>query len=247
MGAMTKYADRAGGPVSKASNALLERMEVGWRAGLLDQLDRKLGPSIPGSVEDYLKGAMINSHIGDYRNTSAFVQFFKALGGPFVAFRLGIVPEQFAKTLAEHPSRIESQVRGQEDVQNNREGKKRNEIEFAGPTTDALKLLTDPRKFFASQSTSGLLGSYLSGSDELQGGLIDNAMKIGEAYIPGLEDLGNIYQAAEGATMPGQKMSLADKLAAAVEEELLSIHYRAPQKAKAVRSENKRIKKDVTE
>src|SRR6266550_2555854 len=244
MGALSEYSNTAKTTIGKKSNEILHKMEYGWRAGLLEQLDKKLGPSAPGSVEEFLKGHMISNHVGDYRNQSAFVHMFKALGGPFVAFRLGIVPQQFLRTMKEKPSRIINQIRGNQDIQNNRQGKRKNELIQGGPTEDMLKLLTDPRAFFASPSTSGVLGEFLSSSSSLHGGLLERGIDLAKAYIPGASDISKLGEVMQGSTMPGQKMSIVDKLMGAVESEFLNMYYKKKETTKQVKASKGRIRRD---
>jgi len=246
MGALSEYSNTAKTTIGKKSNEILHKMEYGWRAGLLEQLDKKLGPSAPGSVEEFLKGHMISNHVGDYRNQSAFVHMFKALGGPFVAFRLGIVPQQFLRTMKEKPSRIINQIRGNQDIQNNRQGKRKNELIQGGPTEDMLKLLTDPRAFFASPSTSGVLGEFLSSSSSLHGGLLERGIDLAKAYIPGASDISKLGEVMQGSTMPEQKMSIVDKLMGAVESEFLNMYYKKKETTKQVKASKGRIRRDVT-
>lgn len=249
MGGMQDYIDPTNNKFFKAGNDLLHRMEVGWRSGLLEQLDKKLGPSAAGSTEEYLKGHLISNRVGDYRNQSAFVKMFQALGGPFVAFGLGIVPQQFLKTLKEDPDRIYKLLQTQRDVQSNRQGKRRNTLEFSNPTTDAVKFLTDPVHYLASPSRTGPIAELFGlKEDEDQGkyeGLGQRGIDLAQAYLPTTEALGKAYGAASGQNMPGQKMSIVDRLADAVEEELFNMFYQKPEKPKTTRAEKKKISKEV--
>jgi hypothetical protein len=249
MGGMQDYADPTNNKFLKASNALLHRMEVGWRSGLLEQLDKKLGVSAPGSVEEYLKGHLISSRVGDYRNQSAFVKTFQALGGPFVAFGLGIVPQQFLKTLEENPARITRLLQAQEDIQANRQGRKKNTLVFNNPVTDAIKLFTDPIHYITSPSRTGGLAELFDLKEEEDDtkykGLGEIGIDLATAFIPGLEDLTKAGGALLGENMPGQKMSLADRLADSIEETFLNMFYQKPEKPSIVRAQHKKISKEV--
>lgn len=245
MGGLSEYADTARTAVGKASNALLHKMEYGWRAGLLEELDKKLGKSDPGSVEELLKGHMVNNHIGDYRNQSAFVHMFRALGGPFVAFRLGIVPEQVLRTLRDNPSRITTPLRAETDIQENRQGKRKNTMTFGGPLEDAAKLATNPTGFLGS--SLGALTSIPELADPTHKGLLDKGIELAQSYIPGLSDISKLTEVAEGTTMPGQKMSLVDQLMGAIEEEFLNIKFHKNPSPKQEKAERGRIRKGVTE
>lgn len=249
MGAMQDYVDPTNNKFLKGSNDALHRMEVGWRSGLLEQLDKKLGPSAPGSVEEYLKGHLISNRVGDYRNQSAFVKMFQALGGPFVAFGLGIVPNQFLKTLKEDPHRVYTMLQSMQDVQSNRQGKRRNTLEFDNPMTAATKLFSDPVHYMSSPSrVGGIAELFQLKNEEDEGkyeGLGQRALDLAQAYIPGAEALGKVAGAAEGTSMPGQKMSIVDKLADVVEEEFFTMFYQKQPKPKVMRASNKKISKEV--
>lgn len=249
MGGMQDYIDPTNNKFFKAGNDLLHRMEVGWRSGLLEQLDKKLGPSAAGSVEEYLKGHLISNRVGDYRNQSAFVKMFQALGGPFVAFGLGIVPQQFLKTLKEDPDRIYKLLQTQRDVQSNRQGKRRNTLDFSNPTTDAIKFFTDSVHYLASPSRTGPIAELFGlKEDEDQGkyeGLGQRGIDLAQAYLPTTEAIGKAYGAASGQNMPGQKMSIIDRLADVIEEEFLNMFYQKPEKLKTTRAEKKKISKEV--
>jgi Transglycosylase SLT domain len=249
MGGMQDYVDPTNNKFLKAGNDLLHRMEVGWRSGLLEQLDKKLGPSAPGSVEEYLKGHLISNRVGDYRNQSAFVKMFQALGGPFVAFGLGIVPQQFLKTLKEDPHRVYTMLQSMHDVQNDRQGKRRNTLEFENPMTAATKLFSDPVHYMSSPSRVGGIAELFDLKDEEDEskykGLGQRAIDLAQAYIPGAEALGKAATAIGGKAMPGQKMSLADKLADVVEEEFMNMFYQKATKPKVLRAAKKKISKEV--
>lgn len=249
MGGMQDYVDPTNNVLLKGSNDLLHRMEVGWRSGLLEQLDKKLGPSVPGSAEEYLKGHLISNRVGDYRNQSAFVKTFQALGGPFVAFGLGIVPQQFLKTLKEDPDRIYKLLQTQQDIQSNRQGNRKNTLDFSNPTTDAAKFFTDPVHYLASPSRTGPISELFNLKEEEDQskyeGLGQRGIDLANAYIPGLEAIGKTAGALEGVNMPGQKMSIVDRLADVVEEEFLNMFYQKPTKPKVARAEKKKISKEI--
>jgi hypothetical protein len=249
MGAMQDYSAPVNSKFLQASNDLLHRMEVGWRAGLLEQLDKKLGSSAPGSAEEYLKGHLISNRVGDYRNQSAFVKMFQALGGPFVAFGLGIVPQQFLKTLEKNPARVWSFLQAQHDIQNNLLGKKKNTLEINNPTTDALKFFSDPVHYMTSPSRTGPLAELFNLKEEEDQskyrGLGEIGLDLAKAYVPGLEDIGKAVGSLTGTNMPGQKMSLADRLADVIEESFLNMFYQKAEKPKLMRAERRKIQKEV--
>ena len=107
---------KAGNAVEHMSQNALEHIELGWRVGLMKTLEKKLGPATT-EQDKLIRGWLINDKAGDYRNQNAFTQFFQALGGPFTAFHLGIVPKAFLQTLRDNPERIKNYQRLGEDIQ----------------------------------------------------------------------------------------------------------------------------------
>ena len=107
---------RANAAVNHQSQNMLEHIELGWRVGLMKTLEKKLGPATT-EEDKLLRGWLINDKVGDYRNQNAFTTFFQALGGPFTAFHLGIVPKAFLQTLRDNPGRIKNYQRLGEDIQ----------------------------------------------------------------------------------------------------------------------------------
>jgi hypothetical protein len=146
------------------SNLVLTRLERGYRQALLDSLDKKWGMGGPeGSVQrqlmEYKKGQAIRDMVGDYRNVSRFVAAFEAIGGPFVAFRLGIVPKAVTKALFTNPRRVVAPLRAQEDYNQYHKGP--SEFELGGPISNYGQLLENPVGYLSSPSTTGLPGVAL--------------------------------------------------------------------------------------
>ena len=245
MGAAPLYAHESTSKFGQAMDSVMERMEQGWRAGLLHEMDRKLGPSKPGSPEEMLKGHLISKHIGDYRNQSAFVHTFKTLGGPFVAFRLGIVPANVAEAAVKHPGRVNNVIRLEQDVQNNRTktAQRKNRIVNGGPVEDASKLGTDPKSYLTSPSTTGLLGQLLGGQGSGHTGLVGHLLDFADAYIPGASAIEKGVQIAQGNGMPGQKSSFADMAAQAFHDVLMGGYVKRQPTAKQEHKKYKTIRK----
>lgn len=236
----------------------MTHMEAGWRAGLWETLAKKL----PGDTERdrLVRAAMVNEHLGDYRNQSAFVHFFESLGGPFVAFRLGIVPHAVARAIAENPQRVLTILRSSEDLQRNRDSAQRgagplsigpNELNFGGPVEDAAKMLPDgafgleqPLTFLTSPSTLGPLGEVFNfvryAPDH---SAMDELASLGARYIPGgeLAQLG--YNLAAGGAMPNQKMTLTDRLISSTLEGL-AVYFARQQTLRQQHLEVQRIRKE---
>ena len=246
MGAMQDYSVPTNNKFTQASNDLLHRMEVGWRSGLLEQLDRKLGPSAPGSVEEYLKGHLISDRVGDYRNQSAFVKVFQALGGPFVAFGLGIVPQQFLKVMQENPSRVTNFLNAQKDWQKTKAGKNQT---FSTPINEALAFFSDPVHYLTSGSRIGAISELFDLKQQEDEGKFKGLGQIGldlaTAYLPRLEDVGKAFKSSTEQSPSGGKANLVDELANVIEASFLNMGRRTEEKPKIVRAQKKKIAKEV--
>lgn len=228
-----------------AISQVMERMEQGWRAGLLNVMDKKLGASAPGSPEEMLKGAMISKHIGDYRNQSAFVHLFKTLGGPFVAFRLGIVPGQVGKAVVNHPGRVTNVIRTQQDLNSSRskKGQRANTIVNGGPVEDFAKMVLTPKKFIASPSTSGIVGTMLGGGNN-HDGIVGHILDLAESYLPGTQPAVQAATILSGNGAPGQKSSWADKVFQVFHDMGMGGYEQAKPKPNSEHKKYKYIKKD---
>ena len=160
----------------------------------------------------------VSQRLGDYRNTSAFVHLFESLGGPFVAFRLGIIPPQVFKAIRERPDRVLAILRSQYDINANREGGKRNEVVYGGPVEDFAKLVMSPLTY--TQKT--LTWEELVDPNFAQRPLSQIGENLASTYIPGASMAFNVGRTMEGISMPDptskkghhrhQHMSLTDQL-----------------------------------
>ncbi|MDE2097408.1 MAG: hypothetical protein KGL39_09205 [Patescibacteria group bacterium] len=135
------------GPVWKGAVAPLQHfltsIEDHWRYGLLEEADRKFGPS--RSVADELtKGAYVNDIAGDYQHAGVAADLFSAFGGPWTAFRLGIVPRAMMRVLSttEGRAKLTSFYRAQQDLQHARspQAQAQNYLTLGGPPEDFAKL-----------------------------------------------------------------------------------------------------------
>lgn len=245
MGGLPNYLNDHSTGLLKNSQAMLERMEVGWRTGLMHTLDKELG--VPATREEELvRGWLINHKVGDYRNQSSFVKMFQALGGPFVAFRLGIVPGHILDTLKNNPGRITGQLRLRQDMQQNRDkpGVKKNEIEVGGPVDDGALLAVDPQKFLAR--TTGLEPLFDTGDNPTQAGIAHRVAKFGEglakAYIPGLAPLLDSRDILMGTERPGEKPTLTQQLEDAFTT-ALGVYYKRKPTPKQEHQKYRRIQR----
>lgn len=141
----------------QASNAVLTRIEGGYRQALLDQLDEQFGHSADATAE-FRKGQEIRDAMGDYRNINAFVSVLNGLGGPFLAFRMNIVPRAAFGAIRRRPWNVESLARTIVDVNRQQhasgdEGPQ--EFHLGGTLEDFERMMTDPFGFVASPSSLG--------------------------------------------------------------------------------------------
>jgi len=202
------------------SNKTLTRLELGYRQALLDQLDRHMGKSVDdaGRVFDphleIQKAAIIRKALGDYRNNSYFVSVLQALGGPFAAFRVGIVPGAVGRALLRRPGYVEAPMRLQQNI-NQQGGVPGSQFVLGGPVEDASRAL-NMGTYFTSPSTLGIPGLMMNLADPHKtvtlGDLID---QVGRSYIPGfgfVQDLGTSglfggYKDAPGTNIPERTLA----------------------------------------
>lgn len=183
----------------RASEAVMTRLEMGYRQALLDQLDRKLGKSAAGTPLEYRKAQIIRNALGDYRNNSAFVAGLDAIGGPFVAFRLGIVPGAVGRALVHNPGHVEQIARAEQDVNNRQHGvaPQGTDFHFGGPVEDSANMATNLPKYIMSPASLGpILGlgaQWLTPDRPLTAG--DVRDELGRTFVPG-------YGIAEEAGLP---------------------------------------------
>lgn len=174
--------------------ALLNRLEMGYRQGLLDQLDRTMGKSVraDGSIDlsmEYAKAEKIRQALGDYRNISKFAAGLQAIGGPFVAFRMGIVPAATARSLARRPDRLGRFYRAENDLndERHREGAP-SEFTFGGPAEDAARIAFKLPDYLKSSASAGPVGDATRIATG-KGGPNEAALGLAAEYIPGLRSL----------------------------------------------------------
>ena len=225
------------GKVAGTMQSAMQHMEEGWRQGLLETMDKKLGAS-SGLQDELLKGHMLQEHLGDYTNQSAMVHAFAALGGPFAAFRMGIVPKAILRTIAQNPDRILLALRAKYQMQKPPDSG-RNELTTGGPTDDWLHMASDPLGFLLSPSTLGFVGAA---SSQAQYGQNDTPLQaIGrqiQSYNP-LNEPMEIFNAIVNGARPGVQKNLADKL---VDVMMLTFgaYYKREQAAKTIAANAKK-------
>lgn len=196
------------------SNKILTRLELGYRQALMDQLDKKmprLNDAAADAALDFKKGAIIRAALGDYRNVSYFVSALDAIGGPFVAFRLGIVPGAVTRALVRRPGFVEAPVHAQETWNSTMQQGSPSEMEQGGPVRDAAGLAANPFGAMESPSTIGPLGVAMRYGDPNRtvggGAIADEALRD---FVPGagmLEDLGVMKSILSGGYDPAPGVS----------------------------------------
>lgn len=209
----------------KSANTM-QYMEESWRQALLDQFDRA-APTRTGTefehLDEWKKGFLVADRVGDYHNQAAFVHLMESIGGPFIAFRLGIVPRKVMQAIRHNPERPLSIVRAQYDINQNRQGKDRNEARIGGPMGDFSEMTMGPpigtQLMFGLRSVlplGGQAGDDWFWQNKTWGQMASTAA---ETYVPYYSAVMDSIRIAGGQAMPGpgvhdQPMGLTDKLVA---------------------------------
>lgn len=173
----------AGKGVDKAidySTQILNRLEGGFRQGLLDLADHQHGVD-PGNLQnEYNKAKDVLDAMGDYANVSKVVATLQGvMGAPFVAFGLSIVPKALLKAIKEHPERLAGNARMIQDLQADHGGPLPAGSRLGGGPNEAFaRLATDPVGYLESPSRIGPAGVPLQ---------VEERIRHGEAVDPGQE------------------------------------------------------------
>ena len=69
----------------RGSVCLYQGEELGLEEATLEEADHLFGPS-KSVADEYVKGQHVMDKMGDYRNVSALISFFQAIGAPFASF-----------------------------------------------------------------------------------------------------------------------------------------------------------------
>jgi len=211
------------------SNNILTRLEMGYRQSLLDQLDRKwprLADPKADALLDYKKGDIIRSALGDYRNVNYFISVLDALGGPFVAFRLGIVPGAVTRALIRRPNYVESVAHAQGTFNDSFQKGQPSEGVIGGPVDDWARLMVNPLGTMESPSTLGPWGTAMRYADPNRtvggGSMAEDTLR---AVVPGagmVEDTGVLHDLLGGGYQPPPGVSPGASLFAS----MLGAYYR---------------------
>jgi hypothetical protein len=187
------------GPLLNTIRDFGQHVEDGYRAAMFGQLNRAMAKMPKDPLLDYLKGQIVNERAGDYHNLTMFARAFRSISGPFVAFRLGIVPEQVTKSLFENPSRLNNQYRL--EINENQEQRKGGYYGLyhvlGGPGTDEADIAQNIAKFMASPATLGVtgIGSNIAGRashQSLEQTVVDSVYSIIDLFFPGFGAILNV-------------------------------------------------------
>jgi hypothetical protein len=201
------------------SQKTLEHMELGWRVGLMKTLNKTLG--VPQTEEEkLLRGYLINNKIGDYRNQDAFTQLFKGLGGPFVAFHLGIVPRLFMQTLRDNPNRILQYQRMGQDIQQHQAGAQQNHLSDSSPIAEGATLLAGLASLAKLEVPAYVTDSLIfkdfvdpNTTESDKEGMVERYSKLAAHYFWPVQVGESLWSIAQGTERPGEaKPTFAEKM-----------------------------------
>jgi hypothetical protein len=155
------------------NNAILDRAETGMRAAVLEHLDKTMGAS-KNVADEYAKGQQIMNAMGDYRNVSALISFFQAIGAPFASFA-GITSKAAKQVImSQHAYRFAQPLRVQQAMNEDPD------------TFHGLQIPNPALKFAKIASGSALTTNSVVGP---LGGVI-KGIALAEAGHPFIQNLG---------------------------------------------------------
>jgi hypothetical protein len=205
---------------ANAMSGILGQMEYGWRAGMLEHLDRVLGPTEAGSKAEYMKGVLINKKLGDYHNLTAFARAFASYGGPFVAYKLGVLPKAVLDSVRNNPINFETAARTGQQMQENRQGHQQDKLSASDPVSETGEMTTNPVGYLVNTATMGLMrdGFELANDWTNPSGTHETfdqgIAKIAENHIAPLGMVAGTMENVQGKSMAGQSMTFADHMMA---------------------------------
>jgi hypothetical protein len=235
----------------EAANAMshvLGQMEYGWRAGMLEHLDHVLGPSEAGTKAEYLKMALINKKLGDYHNLTAFAKTFASYGGPYVAYKLGVLPKAVLDSVRTNPLFFETVARTESQAQENRQGAKQDKWEGSDPVSETGKMTINPVGYVIDTATMGLirdgmeLANDWGNASETHETFDQGLLKIAQNHIYPLGLAAGTIENILGKSMAGQPMTFADHMMAVIMGSLNQHIHKFPSQ-KAERKNEKFISK----
>jgi hypothetical protein len=239
---------------------ILGGMETGWRQSLWDALARNPETA---KLDPLIRGAMVAERAGNPRNAAALVRAFEVAGGPFVAYRLGIVPKAVFNAVLMNPQRVLAAVRPILDLQQNRseQAQHQNVLMFNDPVENAARFATSMNPFggasflnyIFSPSTIGLLGIFQQYRQALAGEPVEQALwEYGQSLNPLEQILHPLAMAtldpAQASTfnpMPGQRLSLTDHLVLATLSPLASFYFAKEANPRYAHAQHTRMVKET--
>lgn len=194
------------GPLFRGDAKVLNRLELASRMANLKALDREWGASMTMG-DEYKKARQVARDVGDYRNAALIVRVLQAMGGPFVAFRVGTVPAAVGRAILKRPGNVEGVIRAQDDLNSNDRtlpgpfAGSPIELQGGGPVLDALKAGITPVQYGTSPSTMGPLGGAIQWALRTKEGHGDPPedilQQIGQNTIPGFSVAGQAVDVLE--------------------------------------------------
>jgi hypothetical protein len=197
-------------PVSKQlleyGQKTLSEMELAYRQGLLDELDRTWGPSFDhkaGVVTDerleMQKGQAIRDAVVDYRNVPLVIAWMEAAGAPFAAF-FGGLTKAVGRAALHHPERVAAVQRGTRDVQEDYG------VTIPNPVNTFAKLAFNAPKTVLQHigpiggGTLEALSEFVHPLDQV---IADNISRWGGPWLSQIPDFFNLPYPQRG-TSPGE-------------------------------------------
>jgi hypothetical protein len=177
---------KPGQAVLKKSQEILTQMELSYRQGLLDELDRTLGPS-KNLQDEMRKGQEIRDAVVDYRNVPQVVAMMEAVGAPFSPF-FGGLTHAVTKALLTHPERIAAVQKVENHAQQ--------DLGFTIPNpVDTYENWLNPGKQLVNRGgpviggMASLTQPFIDTPEEIAGGQIERFGGPWASQIPGFFNL----------------------------------------------------------
>jgi hypothetical protein len=232
MGGVPGYAD-----LVNRSSGILHKMELGWRTGMLEHLDRVMGPTVAGTKAHYIKGALINKKLGDYNALTAFARTFASFGGPYVAYKFGVLPKALLDSIIHNPINVETLLRTEGQVQDNRAGAKEDKYSGSDPGEELGQMTTNPLQYVINTATMGAVHDInevtndWNAPQDTHETWDQGLFKIAQNHFAPLGVVAGAMENAQGKSMAGQPMTFADHVISALISSLNQhIHHNPSEK-----------------
>jgi hypothetical protein len=199
-------------------------------------------------MAEYIKMALINKRLGDYHNLSAFARAFASYGGPYVAYKLGVLPKAVLDSVRTNPLFFDTVARTEQQAQDNRQGAHQDKWSGSDPVSETGKMTTAPAGYVIDTATMGLVHDYMelandwTNANETHETFDQGVLKILENHIAPLGLAAGAIENIQGKSFAGQPMSFADHMMAAIMGSLNQHIHKFPSE-KAERKNEKFISK----